>query len=146
MINAIFANQLIPVFTLMLTIDIFLSYGLIRDVLAVLTLTPEQMKAKDDPLFYARSISFIFGNSGYVTMHLLLKIPVAHIGHTTRVEAENTRVIIAKFMNDFLPHQQIRFELCSALIQFQSRNTTLRNFFFTIDWGVLLSVSKMNLK
>lgn len=124
----------------MLVIDIFSSYGVIRDIFQAAFTNEIDLIWSENEMPIGIRIYFIISNLLYTQLQLMLRIYACHIGHTTNREAETTKVLMAKYMNDQPYQHAIRWEFCSGLMQFQLRNLRLENSFFVIDWNILLTV------
>lgn len=132
-INSTLLIHLIPTIISMLAIEIFGFYGIIRNFHATSHLTHEESHNN-------AGIFLICSNVGYIFIQFIMKILLVHVGTTTSAEIENTRCIIAKCINQLPQNNQMRFELCSALVQFQTRIKKLQNSLIVVDWNIVLAV------
>lgn len=132
-INQLFTFHLSPIIFFMLVIDIFGSYGVVRDLIAT-------SNTNDDPNYFAKALYLIFSNMIYSGFQMIFKIVAAMIGSATTQEAEKTKVILAKIMNRMSSNGIKSSDLFTTLLQCQTRNLKLQNQFFIIDWNIVFAV------
>ncbi|KAG5679296.1 hypothetical protein PVAND_008874 [Polypedilum vanderplanki] len=124
-INVIYAIHLIPILLLMIISDIFCIYAIARHLI----------------LNKTTSDTMISVNSFYFITHSIMKSAIAHIGHTTTLEGEEVRTLVAKITND-APCKDLSTSIFhNILIQFQTRNLKMKNIFFNVDWRVVLATT-----
>lgn len=123
----------------MLVIDIFGAYGIIREFIAT---SNQDVDEHDDPNHFNNAIYLILSNVTYSGIQLFYKIWAASMGHKTTLEAEKTKIILAKIMNRTSPAGVSKCNFYSALMQCQTRNLKLQNQFFAIDWNIVFAVNK----
>lgn len=140
-INQLFTFHLLPTMFSFLVIDIFGAYGIIREFMVTTNDANSQQ--------HSYAIQMIIANVSYSIIQLIFKIWAANIGHSTRSEGEKTKVILSKMMNGTPPlttvvgvggHEVSTNIFYTALIQCQSRNLTLKNLYFIIDWNIVFEV------
>lgn len=123
-INELFTSHIISIMTTSLLTDIFVSYQIFY------YLTQNQLE--DSELL-------LIENGFFIASHLIMKSAVAHVGYTTTREAESFKIAFAKNMDDAWGEKKLDYVY--SLTQFSTRNLSLRNVLFVIDWRVMLTVS-----
>jgi hypothetical protein len=125
LINSSFTFHLIFVMINILSLNIFATYGVVRE-------------------FLSRSEMFshqIINNVFWILTHCFLKSLMAFLGSSTTKEAMRPRLIILKALEASDSTHRLQDELKNLLEKLKNRNPNIENEFFVINWKLILSVS-----
>lgn len=124
-LNSTFTGQLIFVMISIMVIDIFASYGIIREFLVNQTL-----------------MFIIIGNSIWLSLQFAMKFFMAHCGSSATSEAGKSLILVSQFadrVNETDLMTKINLNL--VMNQMRVRNKNLENIFFAINYKLILAVS-----
>ena len=85
----------------------------------------------------------IFLSAFGIVSYIFLVISIIFFGDSTTKEAEKSAEMLGKLMNTKKFCDGEKLDLMFLMSQIQSRKVDIQNMFFTINWNVLLTVSKM---
>lgn len=126
MVNSTFTFPLIFVIMYFFLCDLFAAYNHIYFIMR----------------FIENIDLLLASDSLFLILNFILQCYLIYLSHSTSSKAEQTAVVVSKILCncDCDKHQQKAFE--SFLSQNRYRNLKLRTTFFTIDWHLILAVSK----
>jgi hypothetical protein len=122
MINSLFTSYLISTLFFYILLDTFSFYTIF------------QLRGGNMP----EAIFMIFFRIAY----FITISSASHIGYSTTCVGESIKTDIAKIMNEFPAYHYKKTPYYDLLKQFNVRNLKLQTVFFTIDWKIVLAVSK----
>lgn len=125
MINSTFAMHIAFVMTSLMLTDVFAAYGILRGCLSSSGYILQFL---------------LFSNTLWIVMQYGIKALIAHAGTSTTTEAERSLVLVARLVEATYSNQELKTDLNFLLIQMQCRSKHLQNYFFTINWNLILAV------
>lgn len=130
MINSTFTMQIVVVMTSLLLNDVFSGYEMLQGYLSGSShLLP----------------FLILTNLLWIILQYAVKILIAHSGSSTTNEAEKSISFVVRLITTRHLDKELKKDLNYLLVQMRCRNKNLQNWFFSINWNLVLTVSVLDI-